>query len=68
MRGVEPNICFPGVGWLQCFENVVSGVAYADRCGAHTYRRSLPTDCRCSWYRRRCCSCCRCYWCCCRWY
>jgi len=45
MGWVKPNICFAGVGWRQCFENFVSGVAYADRFGAHMYGRSLPREC-----------------------
>jgi hypothetical protein len=48
MGWVKPNICFPGVGWLQCFEDIVGGVAYADRFGEHMYRCSLLRDCRCS--------------------
>jgi len=35
MSWVEPNICLAGVGRLQCFENIVSGVAHADRLAAH---------------------------------
>src|SRR5262245_44605659 len=49
MGWVEPDLCFPGVGWLQWFENIVSGVAYADRCGTHTDGRHLVGGC--PWYQ-----------------
>jgi hypothetical protein len=45
-RGPCPRADAPSAVPTRTLENIVIGVAYAERFGAHNYRRSLLRECR----------------------